>query len=427
MKESDLGLELFYTQDIPGIGGKLRETPDDFVVDEISVLPPASPDGKFVIAKIWHRNWEMNRLVRRLSSNLKIGRSRVGFAGTKDGRAVATQLMSFNAPIEDVKALTIPDVRVSDAYLARRMIEIGDLIGNSFSINVSEIDGEIDAENTCADVKERLDALGGFPNFFGTQRFGSVRPITHLIGKDLIRGDFEGAVMRYVANPMEEEDSDANTARRSLQESRDFEQALKEFPQKLTFERMMISRLVDKPGDYLGALRTLPKNLLMMFVHAYQSYLFNKILCERIRRKMPINRPLAGDMILPLNKVNLPDHDNPILVTEDNIEKATRNAEEGKAFVSGLLYGTETSFASGEMGEIEREVVRMEEIEHLDFQIVGLREASSKGTRRELLAPYRDLAMEFEETSARFSFSLHKGCYATVLMREFMKADISRY
>jgi tRNA pseudouridine13 synthase len=427
MKERDLGLELFYTHDIPGIGGKLRKTPDDFVVDEISDLPAPSPDGKFVIAKVWHRNWEMNRLVRRLSSNLKVGRSRVGFAGTKDGRAVATQLMSFNAPIEDVKALSIPDVKIMDAYNARRMVEIGDLIGNRFVVRVSDIESRVDIKGTCEAVRAHLDELGGFPNFFGTQRFGSVRPITHLIGKDLIRGDFEGAVMRYVANPMEEEDSDANQARRMLQETKDFDRALREFPKKLTFERTMIGYLNDKPGDYLGALRTLPKNLLMMFVHAYQSYLFNRILCERIRRDIPINKPLVGDMVLPLNKLSLPDHDNPILVTRDNLEKACRNADEQKAFVSGLLYGTESGFAEGPMGEIEKGIVEREDIGNMDFQIVGLREASSKGTRRELLSPYKDLKMEFEEGAAKFSFSLNKGCYATALMREFMKAEMNLY
>ena len=427
MKESDLGLELFYTQDVPGIGGKLRKTPDDFVVDEISVLPPPSPDGKFVIAKVWHRNWEMNRLVRRLSSNLKIGRSNVGFAGTKDGRSVATQLMSFNAPIEQVNALSIPEVRISDAYTARRMLEIGDLIGNSFAIKVSDVEGGTDIRRTCEGVRARLDALGGFPNYFGVQRFGSVRPITHLIGKDLVRGDFEGAVLRYVANPMEDEDSDANQARRLLQETRDFERALAEFPKKLTFERTMIGYLVDKPGDYLGALRTLPKNLLMMFVHAYQSYLFNKTLSERMRRGISLNQPIEGDMVLPLNKLGLPDHDNPILVTRDNHEKVTKNAREGKAFASGLLYGTESSFAEGVMGQIERTIVGNEAIGHMDFQIVGLREASSKGTRRELLAPHKNLNIELKDDGAVFSFSLNKGCYATSLLREFMKSDMSKY
>ncbi len=426
MRESDLGMEMFLTEGIPGIGGKLRKTPEDFVVDEISIMPPEAADGRFVVAKVWHRNWEANRLVRRLASNLHVGRVRIGFAGTKDGRAVATQLMSFNAPLEAVQALTIPDVKVTDAYMARRMITIGDLIGNRFEIVVSDLDASVDARDSCERARKVLDDAGGFPNYFGVQRFGSVRPITHLIGKDLTRGDIEGAVMRYVGNPLRE-DSEITEARRRLQETRDFERALKEFPMKLSFERTLIGHLVERPGDYLGALRTLPQNLLMMFVHAYQSHLFNKMLSERLRRGLSLRVPEVGDLVLPLDKNHLPDHDNPIPVTPDNLEKARRNALEGKAFVSGLLYGTESAFAEGPMGEIEREVIGREDISKMDFQIIGLREASSKGTRRELLAPYKDLKMEIGDGQARFAFSLNKGCYATCLMREFMKAEMSQY
>jgi tRNA pseudouridine13 synthase len=427
MKESELGLEVFLTEGTPGIGGKLRKIPEDFQVDEISILPPADPEGKFVIAKVWHRNWEANRLVRRLGSNLRIGRAKIGFAGTKDGRSLSTQLMSFNAPIEAVQSLAIPDVEILDAYRARRMISIGDLVGNRFKIGVADIDAGVDAKAICDSVKAKLDSTGGFPNFFGIQRFGSVRPITHLIGKDLIRGDFEGAVMRYVANPMDEEGSEANDARRVLQETRDFERAFREFPMKLSFERTMIGHMKDNPTDYLGALRLLPYNLLMMFVHAYQSHLFNRILSERIRKGMSLREPEVGDLVLPLSKTNVPDHDNSILVSVDNLEKATRNAKEGKAFVSGLLYGTESVFADGRMGEIERKIVEAEEISKLDFQIVGLREASSKGSRREILSSYKDLAINVGEGEATFQFTLTKGCYATTLMREFMKAEIGQY
>jgi len=427
MDERDLGLEVFLTEDVKGIGGKLRASPEDFQVDEISILPPEFPDGKFVIAKVWHRNWEANRLIKRLSSNLKVGRARIGFAGTKDGRSVATQLMSFNAPMEDVQGLSIPDVEILDPYRARRAITIGDLIGNRFKIRVADLDSGKESAGICSEVIQKLDHVGGFPNFFGIQRFGSIRPITHLIGKDLIRGDPEGAVMRYVANPMEGEESEANDSRRTLQETKDFDRAFREFPMKLSFERTMITHLKDNPGDYVGALRTLPRNLLMMFVHAYQSYLFNRILSERIRSGMSVREPVVGDLILPLSKTNVPDHDTPIEVTEENLPKATKQALEGKAFVSGLIYGTEAAFAGSRMGEIERRIIEEENIQRLDFQIVGLREASSKGTRRELLGIFKDFRHQLGESDAHFEFTLNKGCYATTLMREFMKAGISRY
>ena len=426
MRDSELGLEVFLTEDIPGIGGKLRKTPEDFVVDEISVLPPAADDGKYVIARVWHRNWEANRLVRRLGSNLHVSRSRIGFAGTKDGRSVSTQLMSFDATIEQVRSLAIPDVKIMEAYTARRMISIGDLVGNRFEIKVSDIDPTVDAKAIADKVAARLDAAGGFPNFFGVQRFGSIRPITHMIGRDLVKGDIEGAVMRYVANPLGD-GSDVDTARRNLQETRDFERAFREYPMKLTFERMMIEHLRERTEDFIGALRRLPSNLLMMFVHAYQSYLFNQTLSERMRRGIPIGVPQVGDLVLPLDKMGLPDHDNPIEVTEDNIDKARRNAKEEKAFVSGLIFGSQSTFAGGQIGEIERAIVEREKIAGPDFEIVGLREASSKGTRRELLATYKGFRVSVEGTDVTFKFSLNKGCYATSLLREYMKAEIGQY
>ncbi len=401
-------------------------TPEDFVVDEISLNPSEAPLGQIAIARVWRRNWEQNKLVRRLGSNLRVGRANIGFAGTKDRRSVATQLMSFRADIEAVRALEIPDVRILETYRSNRMISIGDLIGNRFSIKVSDVGDDIDIPETCEAVRGEVEGIGGFPNFFGIQRFGSVRPITHQIGRDLVRGDIEGAVMKYVANPMGD-GSEGDDARRTLQETRDFERATNELPVRFTFERTMIVHLVERPGDYTGALKRLPRNLLMMFVHAYQSLLFNKILSERIRRGIPIHEPIEGDFVLPLDKNGVPDHDNHIDVTGDNIDKARRNAAEGKAFVSGILYGTDSVFAEGAMGEIERHVVEAEKIEARDFQIVGLREASSKGTRRELLAPVRDLVVDHAGDGVLFAFSLNKGCYATCLLREFMKAGASQY
>ena len=424
--EADLGLELFYSNGIPGIGGKLRGSVEDFEVDELSVRPPETTSGEYTIARVWHRNWEANRLFRRLGSNLRVGRNNVGFAGTKDGRSVATQLMSFRAPMDAVKALEIPDVRILEAYSSNRGLSIGDLIGNRFVVRVTGIEEADDAGRTCAEVERRLGEIGGFPNYFGIQRFGTIRPITHLVGRDLSRGDMEAAVMRYIGNPMGN-GSEGDDARLALQESRDFEAAMRDFPTKFTFERTMISHLARKPEDYVGALRRLPGNLLMMFVHAYQSYIFNRILSERMRRGLPIDKPVEGDLVLPLTKQGVPDHDNAIETTEDNIGKVSKHAAERKAFVSGALYGSESALAQGEMGEIERVIIEEEGVSAMDFEIVGLRAASSKGTRRELLAPAMDFEKDVGAGEATFRFTLNKGCYATCLLREYMKAGLSSY
>ncbi|MGD0057266.1 MAG: tRNA pseudouridine(13) synthase TruD [Methanomassiliicoccales archaeon] len=426
-REAEIGLEVFYTT-TSGTGGRLRKVPEDFVVEEISKYPNRSEDGKYTIANVTSTNWEMNRLVRMLSRSLMISRSRIGFAGTKDKRAVTKQLMSFEAPIEEVRSLRMHQVTVSDAYRARKHITIGDLVGNSFTLRIRDcaIKGE-ELETTAQATANILRKLDGFPNFFGVQRFGALRPVTHLVGKHIVKGDFERAVMVYVANPSENEDEETQRVRRELGRSMDFKSAMATYPKKLSFERMVIAHLAENEGDYAGAIGSLPPNLQMMFVHAYQSHLFNKMLSQRIRKGLPLNRSLIGDVILPADRNGVPDHDVHIRVKEENIDLVERQMAERKAFVSGLLFGSESEFADGEAGAIEKEIVDAEDISREDFIIPEISECSSKGSRRELLGRFKDLTIRTEDDSLVLSFSLDKGCYATSLLREFMKADVMDY
>ena len=426
-REAEIGLEVFYTT-TPGTGGRLRKVPEDFVVEEISKYPDQSEDGKYTIANVTSTNWEMNRLVRMLSKSLRISRSRIGFAGTKDKRAVTKQLMSFEIPIEHVRSLRMHQVTISDAYRAKKHITIGDLIGNSFALRIRDcaIQGE-ELQTTAQATASILRDLDGFPNFFGVQRFGALRPVTHLVGKHIVKGDFEKAVMVYVANPNDNESEDAQRVRRELGRSMDFKSATATYPKKLSFERTVIAHMAENEGDYAGAIRSLPPNLQMMFVHAYQSYLFNKMLSQRIRRGLPLNKPLIGDVILPADRNGIPDHDIHIRVTEENIDLVERQMAERKAFVSGMLFGSESEFAEGEAGAIEKEIVETEDISREDFIVPAIPECSSKGSRRELLGRFKDLSIRVDGNSLVLSFSLDKGCYATSLLREFMKADVMAY
>ncbi|HUL39836.1 MAG TPA: tRNA pseudouridine(13) synthase TruD, partial [Methanomassiliicoccales archaeon] len=207
--EARLGLEVFFT-DTPGIKGRLKREVEDFVVEEISRHPPEDPSGRYTIAKVTSTNWETNRLVRQMARQLGISRNRISFAGTKDKRAITSQLMCFEAPLQEVLGLRIHQVDVVDAYRSRKKLTIGDLIGNSFRIVVRDCAFEgADLGSATASTIQRLEALGGFPNFFGVQRFGSLRPITHIVGRHIVRGEFEQACMAYAASPVPEEGEDA--------------------------------------------------------------------------------------------------------------------------------------------------------------------------------------------------------------------------
>lgn len=426
-REREIGIEVFYTS-TKGTGGRLKVNYEDFIVNEISIYPERTENGRYAIAKITSTNWETNRLVRMISKNLGITRNKITFAGTKDKRAITSQLFSIEAPVEAVQALSMHQVRIEDVYPSKKHITIGDLIGNSFQIKLrnTALKGPELAESL-SQTRGEMETLGGFPNFFGVQRFGSIRPVTHLVGKHIVQGDLEKAVMVYIGNPNEEEDESSRLPRQRLQETMDLEAAMREFPRTLTFERMLIGWLLRNPGDWAGAIRTLPPNLQMMFVHAYQSYLFNLILSERIRRGIPLDRPIIGDVVLPADRTGYADHDKPVPVTKFNLDLVEKSVRERKAYLSGVLFGSESKYAEGEMGEIERKVVESEGVQLKDFIVPPIPECNSKGSRRELLAPFRDLKLECSEDNADISFTLGKGCYATVMLREFMKSDLLDY
>ncbi|MDR1954397.1 MAG: tRNA pseudouridine(13) synthase TruD [Candidatus Methanoplasma sp.] len=425
--EKDVGMS-FYLSDIDGTGGRLKKEPEDFIVKEISDRPGPAAGGRFVIAEVTTRNWETNRLVRLLSRNLGISREKIGFAGTKDKRAITTQLMSFECPMDSMQKITLDDVEITDPYTAKRSIKIGDLIGNLFVIKVKECEApESGIPDTLRYVSSAVKDAGGFPNYFGVQRFGAVRPITHKVGELIIRGDLEGAVRCYVSDPSLFEREDAADARRSLSKEEDWSSVLKKMPDSLSYEKIMVEHIVSSPDDWKGAIEKLPKNLQMMFVHAYQSYLFNRMLSERMRRGLPLNRPIAGDIVIPLDPNRIPLHENPVTTTPNNIDLVARQVGSGRAFVAISLFGSESRIAEGEMGEIERSIVEEERISQRDFIVPGLPHCSSKGSRREVLCPVADLSHRIIEGGYELSFSLPKGNYATCLLREYMKSEMDRY
>jgi tRNA pseudouridine13 synthase len=425
--EEEIGISVFLTS-TPGIAGRLRRDPEDFVVEEISNELDRVEGGKYTVAKIRSRNWETNRLVRHLARKLRMSRKKIRFAGTKDKRAVTTQIFQFGSPKGKVGSLSIADVEILELYETNDRMDIGDLFGNRFSVVVSEIDMPLDeAQATSFETGREILETGGFPNFFGVQRFGAVRPVTHLVGKCIVQGDFEQAVMTYVANPMEGESAEAFDARKALQEDQDFAKSLVRFPERLSFEKAMLNHLAKEPEDFIGSLEQLPENLLLMFVHAYQSYLFNRILSIRMEKGIPLDEPILGDYVLPLNRYGLPDHDNWILVRERNLDKVDRQVKRKKAFISAVLFGRESEFAEGDLGEIERKVIQDEGLKNDDFFIQQMRRLSSKGTRREILAPLDEIEIGKGEKSLSFDFQLNKGCYATSFLREFMKTDALNY
>jgi len=251
------------------------------------------------------------------------------------------------------------------------------------------------------------------------------------VGKYIVQGEFEKAAMTYIGNPMKGENETTYALRAELEKTRDYAKAFHSYPQALNFEKAMLNKLIQNPSDFIGAFKELPKNLLMMFVNAYESLVFNKILSERIRRNLPIHQAVIGDIIYPMRKNSIVNEIIP--VTTSNIDKVNAQISKKKAVVTGLLVGYDSMYADGEMGKIEHAVIDAQKIDPRDFIIPEIPFLSSSGLRRPLLAllPSLEWTLHTDEytmdrQALTMHFELQKGCYATSLIREIMKSQDPR-
>ena len=130
-----IGLVGYATNDI-GIGGVLKSRVADFRVDEIATKITLNPKGRFTVAKVTLTNWETNRFCNNLSKKLGISRNRIFFAGTKDKRAVTSQLFVIDAPQFKVAEVEINDVIIEVLGRTHQKIGFGNHRGNRFTIVV---------------------------------------------------------------------------------------------------------------------------------------------------------------------------------------------------------------------------------------------------------------------------------------------------
>lgn len=427
--EKQIGVNL-YSTDTDGLGGQLRQEVEDFIVKEITNREEGQ-EGKYLILELKKRDWDTHHLTRTLAKILQISQKRISVAGTKDKRALTTQKISiFDIDASKIEKVHLKDIELRVLGRSRKSVELGDLWGNDFIITIRNIAfSPEEAGKLLEKTTNEILAQCGVPNFFGIQRFGSVRPVTHLVGKAIVEGDFEKAALLYIAEPFADEPEETKQARQFVKETRDFKEGLKTYPLRLGHERAMMNHLIANPDDFAGAFLVLPKNLYRMFVHGYQSYIYNTILCRRIEKGIPLNQAVEGDIVCFKNELGLPDTSKTEKVTAETVTAMNRLIKRKRAFITAPLPGYNTEFASGLPGEIEQAVLEELKIPLQGFNIEEIPEMGSKGTRREILLQVEP-KFEVDEddlnpgkSKAMLEFMLPKGSYATTVLREYMKVD----
>jgi len=413
MNHREFFSQFLYLSEKPGIGGKLKVFPEDFIVIE-EPLPSIFEGRKNAIFLLKKRNWDTMTAVKEIAKRTGIGYREIGFAGTKDRHALTYQYISVPLEAKDrVESLRIRDIELTFVSYGR-FIKLGHLLGNRFRIIVRDVDEG--AFKRAKEIIHELREKGGFPNYFGYQRFGERRVVNHLIGKLLLQGNFDEAARLFLgyANGSMEGDE----ARRNFWETGDVNRALEEFPRFLRYERTLLYTY-KKTGSWKKAFLSLPLPIMRIFIHSYQSYLFNLYLSKRIE-ELPLNKALVGDIVVQV-KGGIPYRDRTYRVTETNRDFVNGKIRKGQAMVSGPLFGFAMRKAKGLPGELEREILEEEGIGLEAFKRLP-KPLKEPGGRRELLI--RPLGLTYGYVPGKgmcFRFFLPKGVYATSVLREIMK------
>ena len=250
---------------------KLKQIPEDFKVEELIKLPRQDTAGQHTYFWLAKKNYTTVRAIMAIAKALNVSFARFHFAGTKDASAITKQLVSaFQIPPERLAGLHLKDIEISVVGRFAERLALGDLTGNKFEIVLRDL-----KKSELNTIKENYLILNkhGFPNFFGEQRFGGGN--SALVGREIVRGYFRDAVY-YLLTYSERENTEASKFRALAKKKfGSWPALLKACPRFLGIETTVLQHLVQVPTDFAGALRKIPKPTRKMYVHAYQSYLWN--------------------------------------------------------------------------------------------------------------------------------------------------------
>ncbi|MFX1250395.1 MAG: tRNA pseudouridine(13) synthase TruD [Promethearchaeota archaeon] len=369
------------------IRGKIKTKPEDFIVTELDLegIPVSQKNyfsvkqpkpGLFLHFILKKRLVDTPSAINQLANNLSLSQSDIGYAGLKDALAITYQRVSvWGADVEKLKALNFRNMKILNPTPASYHIRLGDLSGNQFQIRVSHLEETI-RDETIHEIVSDLKK-DGFPNYFGLQRFGSRRPVLHLMGKYLIKGNYKKAVYTYLSTISHAEQPSIRSVREEFLNTEDYSIFIRKLPRNYTIERKIAEHLKKRAKDFQGAILRLPSKMKLLFISSYQSYLFNRTLSQIIDIETNLDLPLLG-------------------------------------------FETAISSYPQVVQDILNEIIETEKISLKSFKN-PIKEFSTKGGKRPAFVVPQELTWVREsKNSIILTFTLPKGTYATALLREIM-------
>ena len=414
---------VYVTQGVPGVGGRLREHLEDFIVEEVPLYQPTG-EGEHVYLFLQKVDLSTSQLVQIVARHFGVPIGAIGYAGLKDKRAITRQVISIHVPgraLEDFPSLQHDRVQVLWADMHANKLRRGHLKANRFAIKLRgiEIKGVINAKR----VMDTLVRVG-VPNRAGEQRFGYFAN-NHLVGRAIVLGDAKAALDELLL-PKAPELYPGGTPDVSEVEAReaygrgDFNAAFRLMPPGAAAEFEAL-RALSRGATPERAVRAINATQRSFFISAFQSGVFNSVLDRRL-----IDDTLAtildGDLAYK--------HDSGAVFSVDALTAADpetqRRAGALEISPSGPNWGSRMTRASGRTLEVEIGALHAHGVREEDLLAYARRNPDSlDGDRRPLRVPlmYPDVEAGADEYGLfiRCSFELPPGAFATTVMQEIMK------
>ncbi len=403
----------FLTAEIAGIGGVIKVCEKDFQVEEIP-LYPASGQGTHVYALMEKKGLSTMDALHKIARGLGIAARDIGYAGLKDAYAITRQWISVeHIEPQRLEQLEIPNVKILETTRHTNKLKISHLQGNRFVIRVREM--RVPLAQVQRQAQAVLEVLGrrGVPNYFGPQRFGN-RSDTHKLGKAMVTGEYELFMDLFLGQPRPE-DGPNEVQARNYYDQGDYEKALACWPGHFRDHRKALSALLQRKGNKKAASHAVDKNLKRLFVSAFQSEIFNRVVVAR----MPdVDRLLTGDMAYK--------HENGACFRVEDAQAEQGRCDRFEISPTGPLLGKHMTEATGPAGEIEKKALA--ETEMTASLLEKIDQYRLRGGRRPLrFQPHQVQVSSGVDPLGEFlelRFELDSGCYATTLLQEIMKSAV---
>ena len=386
--DQDIGISV-YTTTYPSVNGKIKQNENDFSVSEVlsekalSSFDNSEGHAVYLLKKSGiDTNHALSDIEKRYGVILKS-------LGLKDANATTKQYVFTHKKLKHLEKIEGKKYSAMRVGFTPKPISKKHMLGNVFEIMVSETNTPLPY---FSDNEKVL-------NFFGYQRFGSRRPITHLVGKSIIQGNYDDT-LDFLLNFSSKYDSEKNNELRKLISERKSESEVIELlPFSMDIERNLLKQL-DTDKDPKNAIRSIPLKLRRFYVQAYQSFLFNKTISLAYEYEEELFSPTIDDVCF-----------------DKNFELGKHQNDPSQKLAIPLI--GHSYYKKSRFDYYIKKILEDESLSPKDFFINDFQELSLDGGFRNASIDIQDFSIQ----QNLVKFQLSRGSYATIVLRELLKPE----